>query len=181
MSLATRGIEKSYGPTRALAGVDLEAEGGRITAVIGQNGAGKSTLMGVLAGAVAPDAGTMTLDGVPYAPRSPLDARRAGVVMVHQELSLCPHLSVAENVLLGRLPTRRGLVDWKEAWRLAESALEPLVSIDVRARVSDLSLPNQQLVENRARARVSVPRAHPRRADEQPRGIGRAANVCAPA
>ena len=147
MSLVTRGIEKSYGPTRALAGVDLEAEGGRITAVIGQNGAGKSTLMGVLAGAVAPDAGTMSLDGAPYAPRSPLDARRAGVAMVHQELSLCPHLSVAENVLLGRLPTRGGLVDWKEARRLAVAALEPLVVIDPRTKVSDLSLANQQLVE----------------------------------
>jgi len=143
----TRGIRKSYGPTRALAGVDLEAEGGTITTVIGQNGAGKSTLMGVLAGTVAPDAGTMTLDGAPYAPRSPLDARRAGVAMVHQELSLCPHLSVAENVLLGRLPGRIGLVDWNEARRLADVALEPLAVIDSRTKVSDLSLANQQLVE----------------------------------
>jgi ribose transport system ATP-binding protein len=146
-SLRTHGIEKSYGPTRALTGVDLEAEGGQITAVIGQNGAGKSTLMGVLAGTVAPDAGTMTLDEAPYAPQSPLGARRAGVAMVHQELSLCPHLSVAENVLLGRLPARSGFVDWKGARKRVEAALEPLAVIDPRAKVGDLSLANQQLVE----------------------------------
>ncbi len=148
--LVARGVTKAYGATRALAGVDLDARAGEITAVIGQNGAGKSTLMGVLAGAVAPDAGTMTLDGAPFAPRSPLDARRAGVAMVHQELSLCPHLSVAENVMLGALPTRRGLVDWDTARALASAALEPLSgkgAIDPRAKVSELSLANQQIVE----------------------------------
>ena len=148
--LVAKGIEKSFGATRALRGIDLDAPEGSITAVIGQNGAGKSTLMGVLAGTVAPDAGSMTLDGVAYAPASPLAARRAGVAMVHQELSLCPHLSVAENVLLGALPTRFGLVDWKEAARIATKVLEPLAgagTIDPRALVRDLSLANQQLVE----------------------------------
>jgi len=148
--LVARGVTKSFGATSALAGVDLDAPAGAITALIGQNGAGKSTLMGVLAGAVSPDAGAMTLDGAPYAPRSPLDARRAGVAMVHQELSLCPHLSVAENVMLGALPTRRGLVDWERAREMAAAALEPLApksAIDPRAKVSDLSPANQQIVE----------------------------------
>lgn len=148
--LSARGIEKSFGATRALGGVDLEAPAGRVTAVLGQNGAGKSTLMGILAGSIAADRGAMTLDGAAYAPSSPLAAKRAGVAMVHQELSLCPHLSVAENVLLGALPRRFGLVDWTAAARLAEAALAPLVeagTIDVEARVSDLSPASQQLVE----------------------------------
>ena len=148
--LVARGVAKSFGATRALAEVDLDAPAGAITAVIGQNGAGQSPLMGVLAGAVTPDAGTMTLDGVAYAPRSPLDARRAGVAMVHQELFLCPHLSVAENVLLGALPARRGFVDWERARAVAAAALAPLApkgAIDPRAKVSDLSLANQQIVE----------------------------------
>jgi ribose transport system ATP-binding protein len=142
-------VTKSYGATRALRDVSLEAAPGTITAVIGQNGAGKSTLMSILAGAVAPDAGTLTLDGAPYAPRSPRDARRAGVAMVHQELSLCPHLSVTENVLLGALPSRRGIVDWVEARHVTTSVLEPLAgrSIDPAARARDLSLADQQLVE----------------------------------
>ena len=150
MTLVARGVTKSYGATRALAGVDLEAARGRITAVIGQNGAGKSTLMGILAGAVAPDGGAITLDGAAHSPRSPLEARRAGIAMVHQELSLCPHLSVAENALLGALPTRRGVVDWSETYRRAAATLEPLAgkgTLDVRAKVSELSPANQQLVE----------------------------------
>ncbi len=148
--LAARGIVKSFGATRALVGVDLDAPSGSVTAVLGQNGAGKSTLMGILAGSDAPDEGTMTLDGAVYAPRTPLAARDAGVAMVHQELSLCPHLTVTENVLLGALPTRFGLVDWREARRLTALALEPFAGkgeIDVDARVRDLSPPNQQIVE----------------------------------
>jgi ribose transport system ATP-binding protein len=150
VTLVARNVTKSYGATRALQGIDLEAAEGSITAVIGQNGAGKSTLMGILAGAVAPDGGTITLGGAPFTPRSPREARDAGVAMVHQELSLCPHLSVAENVSLGALPIRRGLVDWTEMRRVAEVALAPLADeglIDPRARARDLSLANQQIVE----------------------------------
>jgi ribose transport system ATP-binding protein len=149
VTLVARGVTKAFGATKALAGVDLEAPAGEITAVIGQNGAGKSTLMGVLAGAVVPDGGVITLDGAPFSPSSPRAARLAGVAMVHQELSLCPHLSVTENVLLGALPTRRGLVDWPRAHAVAREALAPLAgaAIDPRAKVSDLSIANQQLVE----------------------------------
>jgi ribose transport system ATP-binding protein len=148
--LVARGVTKAFSATKALAGVDLEAPAGAITAVIGQNGAGKSTLMGILAGVIAPDAGTLELDGVKYAPRSPRDAKLAGVAMVHQELSLCPHLSVSENVLLGALPTRRGLVDWTRAHAMTREVLEPLAgkdAIDPRAKVQALSIANQQLVE----------------------------------
>ena len=74
---------------------------GEVCALVGQNGAGKSTLMGILAGAVLPDSGDMHLDGGTYAPRSPIDARRRGVAMIHQGLSLAPDLSVMENIALG--------------------------------------------------------------------------------
>src|SRR5947209_18780817 len=92
--LRVTGIRKRFGATVALDGVDLSVERGQVLAVVGENGAGKSTLMKVLSGAHRPDAGEMWLDGRPYAPRSPLDARRAGVSMIYQELSLAPHLSV---------------------------------------------------------------------------------------
>ena len=79
-----RGIRKTFGATVALDGVDLSVRSGEVCGLVSQNGAGKSTLMSILAGALAPDAGTMALDGAPFAPRSPLDARRAGIAMIYQ-------------------------------------------------------------------------------------------------
>src|SRR5512139_1164750 len=117
--LRVTGIVRRFGATLALDGVDLEVRPGEVHALIGENGAGKSTLMGVLAGALRPDAGALALDGAPYAPENPLDARRRGVALIHQELSLCPHLTVAENVLLGRLPSRAGIFRRSEAEALA--------------------------------------------------------------
>ena len=104
-----RGIRKAFGATLAVDGVDLSVAAGEVCAIVGQNGAGKSTLMAILAGALRADAGTMWLAGTPYRPGDPLDARTAGVAMIHQELSIAPHLSVAENILLGMEPARRGL------------------------------------------------------------------------
>src|SRR3954464_15954260 len=106
-----RGIRKAFGATVALDGVDLAVAPGEICGLVGQNGAGKSTLMAILAGALAPDAGSMAIDGRPYYPASPIAARRAGVAMIYQELSLAPHLTVMENILLGAEPMRYGLVD----------------------------------------------------------------------
>ena len=96
------GIRKSYGPTAALRGVDLELLPGEVHAVVGENGAGKSTLVKVLSGAEKPDGGTLELDGQPYAPRGPVEARRRGVVMVYQELAVCPDLTVEANAMLGQ-------------------------------------------------------------------------------
>ena len=110
-ALEIRGVAKRFGATAALDGVDLAVRAGEVHALVGENGAGKSTLMSVIAGAQRPDRGAMSLGGRTYAPSSPLDARRAGVALIHQELSLCPHLSVAENVSLGTEPARRGIVD----------------------------------------------------------------------
>src|SRR5450432_641236 len=100
------GVSKSFGATRALRGVDLLVAPGEILALVGENGAGKSTLMKVLSGAHQPDDGQMWIDGIPYAPRDPLDARRTGVAMIYQELSLAKDLTVMENILLGMEPSR---------------------------------------------------------------------------
>jgi ribose transport system ATP-binding protein len=144
-----RGIRKSFGATVAVDGVDLFVSPGEACAVVGQNGAGKSTLMGILAGALQPDAGTMTLDGAPYRPLHPIDARRAGVAMIYQELSLAPHLSVAENILLGMEPSRFGLVRRSDMRRRAAEVLARLGHPDISpdAPAGTLSPAAQQLVE----------------------------------
>ena len=106
--LEMRGVRKRFGSTQALSGVDLVIQPGEVHALVGENGAGKSTLMKVLSGAHQPDEGSMSLDGQPYAPNNPNDARHAGVAMIYQELSLAPHLTVEENIVLGMEPTRLG-------------------------------------------------------------------------
>jgi ribose transport system ATP-binding protein len=144
-----RGIRKVFGGTVAVDGVDLRVAPGEVCALVGQNGAGKSTLMSILSGALQPDAGEMWLDGAPYRPASPLQARTAGVAMIYQELSLAPHLSVAENMLLGVEPSRRGVLQWKDMRRTAAEVLERLGHPEIRpdAPVSSLSVAEQQLVE----------------------------------
>jgi ABC-type sugar transport system ATPase subunit len=115
MSNATRdpplieahGLGKSYGPVEALAHVDLVIRRGEVVGVAGDNGAGKSTLMKIVAGAIGPTSGTLFCDGEPVREYSPLHARRLGIDMVYQDLSLCDNLSVAENVFLGRELRRR--------------------------------------------------------------------------
>src|SRR4029453_14755500 len=134
-----RGTRKAVGATVAVDGVDFSVAPGEVCAIVGQNGAGKSTLMGILAGALRPDAGSMTLGGAPYQPQHPLEARRAGVAMIYQELSLAPHLSVAENILLGMEPTwgASGLLKRDEMRRRAAEALarlgHPEIGIDAPA------------------------------------------------
>ena len=111
LALKLSKISKSFGPTIALDGVDLELREGEVHALIGENGAGKSTLMNIIAGSHQPDRGTMEIHGKPYSPSNPLDARTHGIALIHQELSLCPHLSVAENVLMGIESSRLGWLD----------------------------------------------------------------------
>ena len=143
------GVEKAFGATRALDGVDFSVQAGEVHALIGENGAGKSTLMKTLAGVHPPDAGRMELDGADYAPADPLDARRRGVAMIFQELALAPHLSVEANVVLGVEPVSGGRLDHAEARRKTLTALAALghQEIDPGARVSELSIAAQQLVE----------------------------------
>src|SRR5712664_610945 len=109
--LSLSDIHKSFGPTVALDGVSLRLQRGEVHALIGENGAGKSTLMNVLAGLLQPDEGTMEVEGSPYVPSNPLDARAAGIALIHQELSLFPHLSVAENITVGMEQSHWGLLD----------------------------------------------------------------------
>ena len=144
-----RGVGKRFGATIALDGVDLAVHPGEVCALVGQNGAGKSTLMAILAGAIPPDEGTMRLDGVPYAPRDPFESRRAGVAMIHQELSLAPHLSVMENIVLGIEPVRHGFVQRRRMRDIAIEAMEKLGHDDIRpdAQVATLQPAAQQLVE----------------------------------
>ena len=144
------GITKSFDATIALDGVSLRLGAGEVHALVGENGAGKSTLMNVLAGKIKPDAGAMRLGGKPYAPASAADARRAGLRLVHQELALCPHLTVAENILLGAEPASRfGWFDERAARRRAAAVLESFgqKNIAPEAIVGALPLPAQQVVE----------------------------------
>src|SRR5437867_9596647 len=148
--LTMTGIRKAFGPTAALRGVDLELRPGEVHALVGENGAGKSTLMKVLSGAVAPDAGAMTLDSRPFAPRDPQDARRLGVAMVYQELTLAPHLSVEANVMLGQEPTRLGFLRGRELRRRVADVLALLEHPEIRpdSPVSGLGPGAQPLVES---------------------------------
>jgi ribose transport system ATP-binding protein len=149
--LVTRDVKKAFGVTAALDGISLSAAAGEVHAVVGENGAGKSTLMKILAGDLRPDSGELFLDGAPYRPESPMAARRAGVAMVQQELALCPHLSVAENVLLGVEPARFGVLGRREMRERTLAALQPLAAhhpdLHPDAIVADLPPAAAQLVE----------------------------------
>ncbi|HUJ73184.1 MAG TPA: sugar ABC transporter ATP-binding protein, partial [Verrucomicrobiae bacterium] len=158
--LRMQDIRKRFGATVALDGVDLAVGAAEIHGLVGENGAGKSTLMKILSGALRPDEGTMELEGQPYHPRNPQEGRQAGVAMIYQELSLAPHLSVEENILLGIEPTRLGFVRRGEVRQRARAALEQLGhgDLDPATRVSTLSVGKQQIVEI-ARAMVTGCRA----------------------
>ena len=145
-------IHKEYPGTVALDKVSVKFERGSVHALIGKNGAGKSTLVKILAGAVRSTSGRILIDGREVELRSPTDAFDKGIATVYQELSLVPELSVAENILLGRLPRRKGfggvVIDWPEVFTRAEAVLDDMqVSIDVRARATELGVAQQQVVE----------------------------------
>ncbi len=147
--LSMSNISKRFGATRALRNVDLEVFPGEVLALVGENGAGKSTLMKVLSGAHQPDSGEMLVAGKAFRPRNPMAARRFGVAMIYQELSLAPHLSVMENILLGIEPTTGPFVRWSEIYGRARAALDEigLTDVDPKTKVRDLSLAQQQMVE----------------------------------
>jgi len=128
-----RGIAKRYPGVVALHGVDLDVRRGEVHGLLGENGAGKSTLMKILAGAVRRDAGTIAIDGRPFDPASPRAAQAAGIGIIYQEFNLVPHLSVAENICLGKEPGGffPGLIDRGRLLRDAERVLGRLgVAID---------------------------------------------------
>ena len=146
--LSLGNIQKSYGPIKVLHGIDLEFRPGEAVALLGENGAGKSTLCRIMSGAVLPTSGDMIWQGAPYAPSSPREAIDAGIGMIHQELMLLPHLSIAENVFVGRYPCKGGRVDRKFMEEQAYASLRRL-GLDMPANriVRGLSTANQQLIE----------------------------------
>ena len=149
VALEMRGIRKSFNATHALAGVDFTVHSGEVHALVGENGAGKSTLMKILSGAETPDEGEIFLDGLPYRPSTPLEARRRGVGMIYQELSLADHLTVEENIILGLEPVRWGCVRLGEARRITLEALATLGHPDIPPDipVRRLTIAERQLVE----------------------------------
>ncbi len=147
--LEMREITKHFGGVHALGGVTLKAGAGEVHAVCGENGAGKSTLMKILAGAITDYGGEILLDGRPVRFAGPRDAEDAGIRIIYQELNLVPELSVAANLFLGREKTGPlGLLDGRAMDRAARALFERLgTPISPRARVADLRIGDQQMVE----------------------------------
>jgi simple sugar transport system ATP-binding protein len=144
--LEMKGISKRFPGVQALAGVDFRMFAGEVHSVMGQNGAGKSTLIKVLTGVHPPDSGRILLEGNEISPSSPLDAQKLGISTVYQEVNLCPNLSVAENVCLGRDESEGWGIRWGKMRRKAEALLADLhVRIDVTAPLSSYSIAVQQM------------------------------------
>jgi len=145
--LELRGVTKQFPGVRALSGVDFTVRAGEVHALMGENGAGKSTLIKVLTGVHRPDAGEITFDGRRIQPRSPRDAQALGISTVYQEVNLIPHLSVAENIILGREPMRWGRIDWRRARERANAAMARLgIRVDVSQSLSSYSIAIQQMI-----------------------------------
>lgn len=148
--LRLNGITKIFPGTVALSDVSFTVNKAEIHAVVGENGAGKSTLMNIISGSLQPDRGEIYLEGKKVQIRTPRDAQNLGISIVHQELALCPHLTVAENIYIGRLPQKSGkIVDYKKLNKMSEEilALFDEVNINPTDKVADLNVAQQQIVE----------------------------------
>jgi ABC-type sugar transport system ATPase subunit len=146
--LELRNVAKRFGGIAALSSASLSLPQSTVLALVGENGAGKSTLIKIVSGVQAQDEGEVLLDGLPVSLATPQEATAAGIATVYQELSLLPGLSVAENLVLGSYPRRRGLIDWKRARREASDLLDELgLRLPVNAPVADLPLAGRYLVE----------------------------------
>jgi ABC-type sugar transport system ATPase subunit len=149
VALHMRGINKRYPGVKALQGVDFSAFSGQVMGLVGENGAGKSTLLKILAGAVSADSGTVELDGKSVVLNSPLAAKKLGISVIYQELNLARHLSVAENLFVGKEPrTSLGLVDFKTMHRVGQKILDDMkLNISSKAIVGSLNIALRQMVE----------------------------------
>lgn len=147
--LIVRNMGKTYGNVMVLSGVDVEVRPGECVALLGENGAGKSTLSSLVAGLTNPDAGgQMWWKGKAYAPQSPADAMRAGIGLIHQEMRLLAHLTIAENVFVGRLLMKGGRIDMNTMVERAQEQLRRLgLDVSARTKVGSLSVAAQQQVE----------------------------------
>lgn len=145
--LQMEGVCKSFPGVTALSEVDFDVMPGEVHALLGENGAGKSTLIKILMGVTQRDSGRILLGGEAVEIRSPLRAQALGLAAVYQDVMLARHLSVGENFFMGRLPRRRGLIDWAQVHRETDAFLSSLgLHIDPRTRVGDLTVARQQLV-----------------------------------
>ena len=129
--LEMKGINKYFPGVQALSNVDFRLFKGEVHAIMGQNGAGKSTLIKVLTGVHAQDSGNILLEGKLIRPKSPLDAQRLGISTVYQEVNLCPNLSVAENIFIGRQPIKYGKIDWQRMNNKAEELLSQKLNLKI--------------------------------------------------
>ena len=146
--LEVRAIRKGFGGVEVLHGVDLDAAGGSVLALLGENGAGKSTLVKIIAGDYQPDSGEIVVGGERFSALDPITARRLGIKMIFQELADAPTLTVAENISLGRWPSRRGMVRWRDVRRRAQGVLDQLgVELALDEPVGALSVGERQVVE----------------------------------
>lgn len=142
------GLRKSFGGVEVLHGVDLTIRGGKVVAVLGENGAGKSTAIKIISGALTPDDGQIFIDGKEVRILTPRDGQALGIRVIYQEMTNAPTLTVAENIFLGHLPNRYGLVRWAETQRRAERILADLgVRLNPRRLMADLGVAEHQIVE----------------------------------
>ena len=157
--LALKEVTKTFGATTALSGVNLSVRSGSSHALIGENGAGKSTLMKIISGAHNLDSGEMYLDGEAFLPKHPIDARKAGVAMIYQELNLVSDLDAIENITLGAEPARHGVLHLKKRRSIALQALEKLqyTSLPLGIPVAHLTIAQKQIIEI-ARALIHNPK-----------------------
>ncbi|CCN37303.1 Ribose import ATP-binding protein rbsA [Vibrio nigripulchritudo SO65] len=146
--LEIRNVRKTFGKTVALEDVSFTLMPGQIHALAGENGAGKSTLMKIIDGIYQPDSGDIYLNGKKTRIADPLEAQRKGIGFVHQEIALCPDVSVAENILMAKTSaSKKWFMDYKALKEQAKAAISQLADIDPNALLSELSISNQQLVE----------------------------------
>ncbi|TVR66223.1 MAG: sugar ABC transporter ATP-binding protein [Spirochaetaceae bacterium] len=146
--LTIRGLSKSYGGVHALDEVSLDVRRGEVHAIIGENGAGKSTLVKIISGVVQRDSGSILMNGESCEFRTPREAIENGISIIHQELSMLPHMTVIENIYTGRMASRAGVIDWKQMEEKTRRALNLVEKdIDPYARVGSLSISDRQMVE----------------------------------
>ncbi len=147
-TLQARSIRKSFGGVEVLHGVDLEADAGSVLALLGENGAGKSTLVKIISGDYTPDSGEIAIGGEVRTALDPVSARELGIRMIFQEIVDAPTLTVAENISLGHLPSRGGIIDWRAVRRHARAVLTDFdVDIDPGTLVANLRIGERQVIE----------------------------------
>lgn len=145
--LQMTGIDKVFPGVRALNKVDFTLRAGEVHSLMGENGAGKSTLVKVLTGVYQLDGGTINMDGKKIQPKTPQEAQQCGISTVYQEVNLCPNLTVAENIFIGREPRKFGLIDWKTINRRSAELLQELnIDIDVTKTLANYPVAIQQMI-----------------------------------